>query len=39
MIVLREHYKISRDWESKWYLGMNLDWYCDNGKVHLLMLM
>ena len=36
--VLREHYKISRDWNGKRYLGLDLDWEYDNRKVHLSMM-
>ena len=38
MIVLRENYKISHDWNGKRYLGLDIDWDYDNRKVHLLML-
>ena len=38
MIVLRDHYKISHYWEDNRYLGMDLDWYYANRKVHPSML-
>ena len=38
MTVLREHYKISRDWKGKKCLGLDIDWDYNNRKVHLSML-
>ena len=38
MIVLRENYKISHDWNGKRYLGLDIDWDYDNRKVHLSMM-
>ena len=36
--VICKHYKISNDWSSKRYLGLDLDWDYKNRKVHLSML-
>ena len=38
MVILKEDYAISHEWEGSRYLGMNLDWDYDNRKVHLSML-
>ncbi len=36
--VLNMHYKCLQDWDSKKYLGMDIDWDYDQKKVHVLML-
>ena len=36
--VLKTHYKISRDWSRKRYIGLDLDWDYVQHKVHIPML-
>ena len=38
LTVLKAHYKISKDWSGKKYLGLDLDWDYVQQKVHLSML-
>ena len=38
LTVLQTHYKISRDWSGKRYLGLDLDWDYVQHKVHISML-
>ena len=37
MAILEKHYIISRDWEVKRYLSIDLNWYYERRKVHLSM--
>ena len=38
MAALSKSYKISREWEEKCYLGLDLDWDYNMQEVHLSML-
>jgi hypothetical protein len=35
--VLKEHYEITKDWQGRIYLGVDLDWDYDKQEVHLSM--
>ena len=36
--VINVHYTCSQDWDGKTYLGMDIDWYYTQKKVHVSML-
>jgi hypothetical protein len=35
--TLKQDYKIEKDWEGTWYLGITLDWDYKKHEVHLSM--
>ena len=35
IIILKQYYEIKEDWTGSKYIKLNLDWDCENKKVHI----